>query len=182
LAWPRPVAGDWEASASIALHPERARALHDGLLARLGEAGVVPLLADAPPFDVEGREDLGGGYARLTSLNRPRLLQFAAPPPGEPGRTKLLVLAPRDGPVEVVLDLEPPSATDPARLTWQAVPTTLRGVAFRRGAREAPARVLEVRRGRAAVLGFDARRGLNTVALVSEGRAAWRVTGLALRP
>jgi hypothetical protein len=92
------------------------------------------------------------------------------------------VLAPRDGPVEVVLDLEPPSATDPAQLTWQAVPTTLRGVAFRRAAREAPARVLEVRRGRAAVLGFDARRGLNTVALVSEGRAAWRVTGLALRP
>ena len=181
LAWPRPVAGDWETSASIALDPETARALHDGLVARLGEAGVVPLLADAPPFDVEGREDLGGGYARLTSFDRPRLVQLAAPPPGEPGRTKLLVLAPRDGPVEVVLDLELPSATDPARLTWQAVPTTLRGVAFRRAAREALARVVEVHRGRPAVLRFDARRGLNTVALVSEGRAAWRVTGLALR-
>ena len=182
LAWPRPVAGDWESSASVAVDPATARALHDGLVARVGEAGVVPLLADAPPFDVESREDLGGGYARLTSLKRPRLVQIAAPRPEERGRTKLLVLAPRDGPVEVVLDLDFPSASEPARLVWQAVPTTLGGVAFRRAAREAPARVVDVRRGRATVLRFEAQRGLNTVALSSEERAAWRVTGLALRP
>ena len=182
LAWPRPVAGDWETSASVAVDPAAARALHDGLVARVGEAGVVPLLADAPPFDVEGREDLGGGYARLTSLDRPRLVQVTTPGPEEPGRTKLLVLAPRDGPVEVVLHLDLPSAADPARLAWQAVPTTLGGTAFRRAAREAPVRVVDVRRGRAAVLRFDARRGLNTVALLPEGSAAWRVTGLALGP
>jgi hypothetical protein len=182
LAWPRPLAGDWETSASVAVDPAMARALYDGLVARIGEAGVVPLLADAPPFDAEGREDLGGGYARLTSLDRPRLVQIAAPRPGEPGRTKLLVLAPRDGPVEVVLRLDFPSAADPARLAWQAVPTTLGGMAFRRAAREAPARMVDMRRGRAVVLRFDARRGLNTVALLSEGSAAWRVTGLALGP
>lgn len=34
----------------------------------------------------------------------------------------------------------------------------------------------------AAVLRFDARRGLNTVALLPEGSVAWRVTGLALGP
>jgi len=104
------------------------------------------------------------------------------PAPGEPGRTKLLVLAPRDGPVEVVLSVDLAPAPDPARLTWKVVPTTLGGTAFRRALREAPARAVEVRRGRAAVLLFDARRGLNTVALVSEGSAVWRVTGLALRP
>lgn len=194
LAWPRPTVADWEGSASVHVEPEGPLS-YWSLVDRIGDPDVVPVLVDAPPFDTDGRRDLGGGYAHLLAVDRPRLVQAVAParrhgrpisvgPPflvvGGPGRTKLLVLAPRDGPVEMDLDIESRPGSHAARVFYQVVAGSLTGAGFHARVRETTRRPLDLVGGSPARLRIEARRGLFTVALTREGQPL-RLAGVVLR-
>jgi hypothetical protein len=169
FVWPRPVGQDWD-----------------------GDPSTVPVLADAPPFDEDDRRDLGGGFALLEGVDRPRLVQVVAPvrwerPPRSaapvaplaPPRVKLVVLAPAPGPVGIRLEAEPPDGSATAPLRLQVVPGHAGGWAFRRAVREAPARLIEVARGRPLTASVDLPRGESAVVLSPAGGAS-RVTGLTV--
>jgi hypothetical protein len=140
-----------------------------------GAGPVVPLLADAPPFDREGRKSLGGGFALLTTIDRPRLVQIVARQPavGWPddgatvfalarSRTKLVILSPRNGPVEILLDLEPPAGAETGLVRCRIVQGVAGGTEFRRALRRLSSRTLHVVRGSKTLVRFEARRGLST--------------------
>ncbi len=108
LAYPRPIVGDWAGSDQTFVDP-RAYAAQ---VARSGKPGVVPLRwGISPSADTAGAEPLGGGFARLVDLERPRLVHAAhpwGPAPdwaGRPlqvgpgrvrGRLKLVFFTPRE--------------------------------------------------------------------------------------
>jgi hypothetical protein len=135
LAYPRPIVGDWMESPSIGLHPEGA-ALYRGLLRRIGEAGVVPLLSGFIPFQAGGFESLGGGFARLLPSERPLLIHVVNP--GGPveergqglprftiqgGRTKLILYSLLEAGVELRLRVRPyPPGPEGQALTVFLIP------------------------------------------------------------
>jgi hypothetical protein len=183
LAWPRGILGDWSASASIPLDAEAARVAQEGLVARLGEAGAVALLADAPPFDTGDREDLGGGHARLAALDRPRLVQLVdrAPRwlravdsrrPASLGgqRVKLVVFAPREGTVQVGLGVELPPPPATVRVVAQAIRGHAAGAAFRAAVRDQPAWTVELSPPGPTPVRLDVPPGLSALLLEAEGR------------
>jgi hypothetical protein len=191
LAWPRPTVADWEGSASVPAGPE-AQESYWSLVDRIGDPDVVSVLVDAPPFDTDERRDLGGGYAQLLAVDRPRLVQAVARQHDRsvsagsalvvagPGRTKLLVLAPRDGPVEMDLDITPRPRSTAARVYYQVVPGSLTGAGFHARIRESKRQPLDLVGGRPARLRIEAKRGLFTVALTGEGQPL-RLAGVVLR-
>jgi hypothetical protein len=187
LAWPRTLTGDWEASAYTPLDPE-----YESLVARIGDPEIVPVLADAPPFDAAGREDLGGGFARLVTLDRPRLVQVVGAmrtssrrsPWREvvslmPPRTKLLLLNPGHEATEVVLEVELPPGSETTLVGWQVVRGSLAGFGFHRAVRDAPLQRLDLRRRAPARISVRGGQGLTTLVLVPEARAL-RLVGLGL--
>jgi hypothetical protein len=120
LAYPRPIVGDWTESPSIGLHPKRGATLYRDLLARIGEAGVVPLLCGFIPFQAGGFESLGGGFARLLPSEQPLIVHVVNPGgpvedkgPGPPrftiqgGRTKLVLYSSLEAGVELRLKVRP---------------------------------------------------------------------------
>ena len=170
FAWPRPIVIDWKGSAELPV------------LKEIGSEDVVPVLAEAPPFDRDGRLDLGAGFARLTGVDRPRLVQIVArlPAVGDAdrgglvlplarSRTKLLVLAPRGGPVEVELRIEPPAGASTSVVRCQVIPGAAGGLTYRRAVHRTPVRPLRVVRGMVNVVRFDAEPGLNAIVLVPDG-------------
>ena len=84
-------------------------------------------------------------------------------------RTKLLVFAPRRGPVEMLLDIEPPGGSNSSVIRCRVLPGMSGGRAFRRALRSAPTRVLDVVRGTAARVRFEAEGGVNAVVLMHDG-------------
>jgi hypothetical protein len=181
LSWPRPLAVDWEGNASLRV------------LKRIDAQDVIALLAEAPPFDREDRVDLGARFARLTALERPRLVQLVARLPAvgvahteglvvplARSRTKLLVLAPRGGPVELELRFEPSAGARTSVVRCQIIPGAAGGPSYRRVVRLTPPRLLRVVRGVANVVRFDAEPGLNAVVLVPDG-APQRLLNVAVR-
>jgi hypothetical protein len=153
----------------------------------------VPLLAQAPPFDREGRVDLGGGFARLTEVDRPRLVQVlsrrrAVGESGSDGfvfplgrsRTKLVVLALQRVVVEIRLDIEPAAGADTSVVRCRIVQGSAGGVTFRRAVGRVPTRDLDVIRGSATLVRFEAERGLNAVVLNAVDRPQ-RLKGVFLR-
>ncbi len=117
LAYPRPIVGDWTDSPSV---PQGGGAPYAHLLRRLGEEGVVPLLCGFTPFQPDGFESLGGGFARLLPSDRPLVVHVVGPrgvtedrDEGRPGftmregRTKLILYSPLEAAVEVRLTVRP---------------------------------------------------------------------------
>src|SRR6266542_4094043 len=117
LAYPRPIVGDWTDSPSV---PEGGGAPYADLLRRVGEDGVVPLLCGVTPFQPDGFESLGGGFARLLPSDRPLVVHVVGPSgftedrdEGRPGftmregRTKLILYSPLEAAVEVRLTVRP---------------------------------------------------------------------------
>jgi hypothetical protein len=179
LAWPRRVVGDWGHSASVPLDPSRA--LWQQLLAHIDAPGVVPLLVDAPPFDRTDREELGGGFARLTSVRRPRLLQIVAPrsrffrvgPPGPvvaPAgqRTKLLVLTPPGEPADVVIRVERRSGVGSVPILCQVVPDVPGRATYRQVRRATAPKALDVGPSGCVVVPVPSLRRLTTIVLEPE--------------
>jgi hypothetical protein len=180
LAQPRMVVGDWEMSASIPLDLAKSRELYETLVHRIGEPGIVAVLLDAPAFDAADREDLGGGFAHLVGLDRPRLVQVAPrmTSPGPPGhpvsglagpRTKLLVLRAREAPLVFSLQVRP-TLIEASQVDLRVVRGTLGGTAFRRRVREAPVESVSLHQGRVR-LQIEAARGLTTLVLSADDRA-----------
>lgn len=162
-------------------------------LRRLGGGDVVPVLAEAPPFDGADRRELGGGFATLVTVDRPRLAQVAARvrPVHRPDReglvvplgrwrTKLLVLAPRPGPVEVALLIEPPAGADTSEVRCRVIPGLVGGTEYRWAVRHTRAQRLGVVRGAPTLIRFEAEAGLNSILLTS-ARLPQRLKDVAVR-
>ena len=118
LAYPRPIVGDWTYSPSIGIHPRGGAELYADLVRRIGEDGVVPILAGFVPFQPGGFESLGGGFARLVPASTPLVVHVVNPGgvtvgAGRPeftmkeGRTKLVVYSPVDLAAELRLRVRP---------------------------------------------------------------------------
>ena len=197
LAYPRPILGDWTASASVVQRAEDAEA-YAALVSRIGEDGVVPLLCGFTPFQPGGFEALGGGLARLVPSGAPLVVHVVNPTGlgrdaeadgpafrmGR-GRTKVVLWSPRDLPAELVLSLEPYPAA--ATGTRPAVETSLtQGDYDRRAVRRA------VEQDRPQVTLLDGRlqlriplrlsRGLSTAILRTSSPVPLTVAGLEVLP
>ena len=76
LAYPRPIVGDWTYSPSIGIHPQGGAELYADLVRRIGEDGVVPILAGFVPFQPDGFEEprrrLRPPRSRVDAPRRPR--------------------------------------------------------------------------------------------------------------
>jgi hypothetical protein len=126
LAYPRGLVGDWEGSAGV--HAATSAALYRDLLGRVGEPGIVPILGAVQPFVHAGLAPLGGGFARIVTVDRPTVLYVASPAsrfgprtsPSSPGfqvgfgRAKFVVLSASRATVDLSLQREPDGPTEPA--------------------------------------------------------------------
>jgi hypothetical protein len=173
LAYPRPIVGDWAGSASIIPAPQE----YATSLAGIGKPGVVPLRWGIPPTaDLAGAEPLGGGFARLVDLDRPRLVDVAypwGPAPGASvaslqvgpgrvrGRLKLVFFAPRE--LEANLQLVGEAEASALSLAFQVVPGALDGPALQAAMKLAPPSTLTGRSPLLARVKFG--RGWTTVIL-----------------
>jgi hypothetical protein len=164
------------------------------LVADVGAPGIVPVLVDAPPFDRTGREDRGGGFGRLTSVGRHRLVQVVTPGPrtfrAGPGnpvvapaghRTKLLVLTPRGGHVDVVLEVERPPGSRSAPILCRVAPGSPGRVRYRRARKATTPEALDLTASGSAVVPVDASHPLTTLVLTPERRPV-RLVSAGLRP
>ncbi len=124
LAYPRSIVGDWWASASMPSDPQYGQSLYASLLGRLGEPGIVPILAGFVPFEREGVEELGGGYARVLPSDRPLIVHVINPDgletdevTGRPvfdlgeRRTKIVMYSPVETAAELTLRVRTPSGS-----------------------------------------------------------------------
>lgn len=124
LAYPRGLVGDWEGSAGV--HAATSAALYRDLLGRVGEPGIVPILGAVQPFVHAGLAPLGGGFARIVTVDRPTVLYVASPAsrlgprtsPSSPGfqvgfgRAKFVVLSASRATVDLSLQREPDGPTE----------------------------------------------------------------------
>ena len=134
LAYPRAIVGDWADSASTSNHPDGGAPLYEQTLTRWTDPRVVPIVAGFEPFQVDGVEDIGGGYARLSRLTRPLVVHVVDPAglsredtSGRPlfsigrGRTKVVVFSPTTAAVELRISLRPyPGRPGTRLLVFQA--------------------------------------------------------------
>jgi hypothetical protein len=117
LAFPRPIVGNWSASASMT---EVDEARYDSLVRDAEQPGVVPIIAGFVPFQEEGIEELGGGYVRVRPTGRPLVVHVMNPlgldkdeATGRPAfdlserRTKVILYAPAETAAELSLSLHP---------------------------------------------------------------------------
>jgi hypothetical protein len=160
LAYPRPIVGDWTDSPSV---PQGGGAPYAHLLRRLGEEGVVPLLCGFTPFQPDGFESLGGGFARLLPSDRPLVVHVRPYPLGEGEQRSLTVfltpddfshrtvraavegrpeaVVPLDGRTDLGITLSLPRGLATVVLSPPpAVPLTVEGIEFRRPGTQDPAR------------------------------------------
>ena len=117
LAYPRAIVGHWSASASMA---DVSQTRYASLLRDADRPGFVPLIAGFVPFQTEGVEDLGGGYARVLPSGRPLVVHVLNPTgiekdeaTGRPRfdlgerRTKIIAYSPVETAAELLLTLHP---------------------------------------------------------------------------
>jgi hypothetical protein len=192
LAYPRPIVGDWAGSASMIATSR----VYAASLARIGKPGVVPLRWGIPPsVDPAGVEPLGGSFARLVDLDRPRLVHVVymrgAPPEGAGaslqvgpgrlrGRLKLVFFSPRE--LEADLRLVGGAEASTLSLAFQVVPGAQDGRALQAAMKKAPPLMVSGASPLLARVKFGA--GLTTVILTppSGSVAKLRDVAVAARP
>jgi hypothetical protein len=184
MAYPRAILGDWADSASTSNHPLYGEVLLEQALARRDDPRIVPLVAGYVPFDGEGTDPLGMGYARLRQPTGLLILHVVNPAglrsdasSGAPsftmgdGRTKLVVLSPQALAAQLELDLRPYPGKPGTRLLTFLAGGDYSHRSVRLAAAEKP--VAETRLSGQTVLRIPLSlpRGLATVVLVvDEGR------------
>lgn len=182
LAYPRRIVGDWEGSAGIP--PAAGAALYRDVLGRIGEPGIVPIVGAARPFSSPALEPLGGGFARITSVDKPLVIYVASPQSrlfphrGASfqvgyGRSKVVVLTTARTTANLVLQAAPGrTAEPPISLDVFSFPADLTNPLPRR-AIEAAEPVGELRcDGNLWTVPVPLEPGVNTVVLTPERRSA----------
>jgi hypothetical protein len=175
FAYPRRVIGDWEDCASIAFD-RKVSEEYRARLARLPGAEDVVLTAGFVPGAEPGREPLGGGYSRLLTLDRPRLVQIVDPTRDlaigsrfgiGAIRTKLVFFAPATTVEALDVDYRSLVEETPVSLVVQQPGPAVGGPDFRIAIRSTSG--YEVRLAGAGVSRLPIRleRGLNTVVLTA---------------
>ncbi len=197
LAYPRPIVGDWSASASM----EGNQQMYRSLLRDIFQPGVVPLVAGFVPFQNGGVEDLGGGYARVLPSGRPLVVHVLNPTgleederTGRPRfrldeqRTKIVLFAPVETTAELVLALLPDRGGANARLLAFTAEGGYDHASVRR-ATEAPPSFSVLLEGQTVVrVPVRLGRGLTTAILRldredrSSSSPSWTVVGLGVAP
>jgi hypothetical protein len=184
LAYPRAIVADWVDSASISNHPVGGEALYERMLARLGDDGVVPIVAGFRPFQTRGIEPLGGGFARLLEPREPLLVHVVNPAglgedaaTGRPlfsvgkGRTKIVVFSPAGGPADLALTLRPYPGRPGPRLVVYLAGGDYSHRSVRLASEGPPVASLALGGETALRVPLELPRGLSTVVLVvDEGR------------
>lgn len=175
LAYPRPIVGNWSASASM---PEANQERYDSLLRDIGRRGVVPLIAGFVPFQPEGVEDLGGGFARVLPSGNPLVVHVINPlglghdeVSGRPRfevdhrRTKIILHAPAEMTAKLIVTLLPRPAGEKARLLLSRTEGGYDHRSVRRAAEAPPAISVPIADETALELPVSLRPGLTTVIL-----------------
>ena len=185
LAYPRAIVGDWTESASMGAPSAAGEALYTSLLSRLGEPFVVPVLAGFVPFQTEGVELLGGGFARLLPGESPVIVHVMNPagfernagqgrpsfPIGE-GRTKIVVLSRSERPTELALTLRAYAGRPGSRLLVRVAGGDYSRRAVHLAVEGAPDLVLPLGGETAFRVPLPAAHGLQTGVLVVEDRGS----------
>ncbi len=185
LAYPRPIVGDWTESASMGSPGAEGTALYTWLLSRLGEPRVVAVLAGFVPFQTEGVEPLGGGFARLLPGDSPVIVHVMNPagferdegdsrpafPIGE-GRTKIVVLSRSEGASVLALALRPYPGRPGARLLVRVTGGDYSRRAVRLATEAAPDFAFKLAGETAYRIPLPGGRGLQTAVLTVDGTAA----------
>ncbi len=195
LAYPRAIVGDWTESASMGSSAE-GTALYSSLLSRLGEPAVVPVLAGFVPFQTEGVEPLGGGFARLLPGDSPVIVHVMNPagfergegvvrpafPIGE-GRTKIVVLSRSERPVRLTGSLRPYPGRPGSRLLVRVTGGDYSRRAVRLATERAPDVAFPLGGETEFRIPLPTERGLQTVVLTVEdtGTARPPLTVVGLR-
>ncbi len=176
LAYPRPIVGNWSASASMT---QVSGALYASLLRDAHQPGIIPLIAGFVPFQPEGVEDLGGGYALLLPSGSPQVVHVLNPTglekdeaTGRPRfdvterRTKVIVYSPVEAAAEVLLTLRPYDEGQGTRLLAFTVEGGYNHRNIRRAA-EGPPDSITLLEGRTSLrVPVRLGRGLSTVVLL----------------
>jgi hypothetical protein len=183
LTWPRAVSADWADGASISNHPNGGEALHAHWLDRWDDPHVVPILAGFLPFQTDGVEELGGGFARLVKRRETVLVHVINPsgvsrdPAGSPtfalgqGRTKVVVFSPAARSAQLHLTLRPYRGRPGARLVVFLAGGDFTHRSVRLASETAPVAALPLAGETSLRVPLQLPRGLATIVLVvDEGR------------
>jgi hypothetical protein len=202
LSWPRTVVADWSESASVSNHPTGGDELFANLLARWNQPNVVPIVAGLAPFQKEGIDPLGFGFAAIPRQRTDPLLVHVVNPagldrdaPSGPrfqvgrGRTKLVVFAPVGGAARLDVELLPYRGRPGPRLVAFLAGGDYSHRSVRLASEGPPVAILPLRGETSLSIPLELPRGLATVVLVLDERRGTldarepvTVVGLSLVP